>query len=162
VPINFNDPLASSRFYQLHTGIVQIVLGRGAPALVSYDSPLAQNGRVALAGWAVVLGLLVAWSVRRSRRWSRDPASAPRGRWAVVRRMGLPMAIVVVLTLGFWWLLLANAEAGLASVAHIAQDAPDLALIALSVNLFGVGWAAIGGVWTVRLVRRRSLVGSLG
>jgi CubicO group peptidase (beta-lactamase class C family) len=153
VLINLNDQLASSRFYQLHTGIAQILLGRGAPALVSYDSPLAQNGRVAMGGWAVGLALLVAWSVRRYRRWSRDPASTPRGRWAVARRIGLPMAVVLVLSIGFWWLVLTNAEAGLASVAHVAQDAPDLAVIALVITVFGLGWALSGTVWTVRLLR---------
>jgi hypothetical protein len=153
--MNLNDEVAPSRFYQLHTGIAEILLGRDAPALASTDDLLDQNARLVGVGWVVVTGLLVAGSARRYRRWRRDQASAPRGRWAVARRVWLPLTMVVALTVGFWALLLTKSEDGLASIGHFAQDAPDLALIALGVTVFGFGWSVIGTIWSVRLLRRQ-------
>jgi hypothetical protein len=155
VLMNLNDENASSRFYQLHTGIAQILLGRDAPALTSYDDFLAQNGKLVGLAWIAVLIAFVTWSVRRYRRWRRDPGSAPRGAWSVVRQVLLPLAIVIAQLVAFWLLVL-NRGGNPPDVPRLMRLAPDIGLIVVVVSLVSLAWILIGTIWTVRLLRRGS------
>jgi CubicO group peptidase (beta-lactamase class C family) len=154
VLLNMNDSNASSRFYQLHTGIAQILLGGNAPALTSYDDFLAQNGKLVGLAWAALLVAFVAWSVRRYRRWRRDPGSAPRGAWAVVRHMLLPMAIVVAQLVAFW-LLVYSRGASISDLPRVARLSPDMGLMVILVSLVSLAWILIGTIWTFGLLRER-------
>jgi CubicO group peptidase (beta-lactamase class C family) len=158
VLLNMNDEAGNPRFHQLHTGIAQILLGRDAPALVSFDPPLQQYGKLITAGWVIVLALLVAWSVRRFRRWRRDPASMPRGLWSVTRWMVLPMVIDAALLVGFWVLVASNEEISLPTILRNIRLWPDIGLTMVLITVIGAGWAVIGTVWVVRLLRRREAV----
>ena len=155
VLMNLNDENASSRFYQLHTGIAQILLGRPAPALTSYDDFLAQNGKLVGLAWIALLVAFVAWSVRRYRRWRRDPASAPRDWWAIFRRMVLPLAIIVAQLVGFWLLVMSRGGT-IADVPRLVRLGPDLGLIVVVVSLFSAAWILIGTIWTIGILRRGS------
>lgn len=154
VLMNMNDEVASSRFYELHTGIAQMLLGRDAPPLVAYDDLLAQNGRLIALAWVVAMSLLVAWSVRRYRRWGRDPASAPRGAWAVARKLILPLLINLGLLAGFWLLVASRGEISFGVIVRIVRLWPDIGLLVLLVTAIGLGWGVIGTIWTARLARR--------
>jgi hypothetical protein len=156
VLMNLQDDFASSRFYQLHKGVAMIMLGRDAPALVSYDDPLNLNARFIVIAWVLVLAALVAWSVRRYRRWRRDPDSTPRGGWAVARRMMVPLLIDVALLVGFWLLFSTRSEITVPAVARLIRLWPDIGLGVALVTTIGLGWAVIGTIWTIRLLRRRS------
>jgi len=153
VLMNLNDDLASSKFYQLHKGVALIMLGRDAPVLVSYDDPLGLYGRFIGIAWVLVLAALVAWSVRRYRRWRRDPSSAPRGPWAVARGMVLPLLLDAALLAGFWFLFSTRGEITVPAVARLMRLTPDIGLVVALVTTIGLGWAVIGTIWTVRLLR---------
>jgi len=155
VLMNLNDENASSRFYQLHTGIAQILLGRPAPTLASYDDFLAQNGKLVGLAWVGLLVAFVVWSVRRYRRWRGDSHSTPRGAWPIVRRMVLPLAIVVAQLVAFW-LLIFSRGATFSDVPRLAVLSPDIGLIVIVVSLVSLAWIMIGAIWTVRLLRRGS------
>jgi CubicO group peptidase (beta-lactamase class C family) len=155
VLINMNNELASSRFYELHTGIAQILLGRQAPALAYTEDLLGQYGKFIALAWVVTLLLLVAWMVRRFRRWGRDPASTPRGALLLGRRVVLPLLIDAALVGGFWWLASTRGEIAITLLVRIVRLWPDIGLVMVLVNVIGLGWAVIGTVWIVRLLRRR-------
>jgi CubicO group peptidase (beta-lactamase class C family) len=155
VLMNLNDENASSRFYQLHTGIAQILLGREAPALTSYDDFLAQNGKLVGLAWVALLVAFVAWSARRYRRWRRDPGSAPRGPRAVVRHMLLPLAIVVAQLVAFW-LLVFSRGATISDVPRLVRLSPDIGLIVIVVSLVSLAWILICGIWSARVLRQGS------
>jgi CubicO group peptidase (beta-lactamase class C family) len=154
VLMNLNDEITGSRFNQLHPGIAQIMLGRDAPALTSYDEPLAQYGKVIGAAWVVALAVLIAWSLRRYRRWQHEPAATPRGRWAVARRMVLPLLLDAALVVGFWWLLSTRELITMPSLLRLVRLWPDAGLVLIAVTVLGIGWALVGTIWTVRLLRR--------
>jgi len=153
VLMNLNDENASSRFYQMHTGIAQILLGRPAPVLTSYDDFLAQNGKLVGLAWVALLVTFVAWSVRRYRRWRQDAASAPRGARGVIRHMLLPLAIVVAQLVAAW-LLVYSRGSTIQDVPRLARLAPDIGLIVVVVSLVSLAWILIGTIWAVRLLRR--------
>jgi CubicO group peptidase (beta-lactamase class C family) len=153
VLMNLNDELAPSRFYQLHTGIAQIMLGHDAPALTSYDDFLSQYGKVVGVVWVLALVLLVSWSVRRYRRWRRDPASMPHGLWAVTRRMVLPLLVVAAQLAAAIWLL-SSRGASLLDFPRLARLNPDVGLLVAVLVLLSSAWALIGTIWTLRLLRR--------
>jgi len=154
VLLNMNDEAGNPRFHQVHTGIAQILLGRNAPALVSYDPPLQQYGKLITAGWVLVLALLVAWSVRRYRRWRRDQSSMPRGWWSVSRRIVLPLLIDAALLVGFWVLVASNEELSLPTILRNIRLWPDIGVTMVLITVIGAGWALVGTIWTVRLLRR--------
>jgi CubicO group peptidase (beta-lactamase class C family) len=154
--MNMNDEIASSRFYQVHTGIAEVLLGRDAPAIAYTEDVLGQYGRFIAVGWVLALILLVAWSVRQYLRWIRDPSSAPRGARAIGRRVVLPLLVSVALVAGFWALATTRGEITIPVVARIIRLWPDLGLILVLVNLIGAGWVLIGSIWAIRLLGRRS------
>jgi CubicO group peptidase (beta-lactamase class C family) len=156
VLMNLNDDLASSKFYQLHKGVAMILLGRDAPALVSYDDPLGLYGRFIVVAWVLVLAALVGWSVRRYQRWRRDPGSTPRGGWAIGRGMVLPLLLDVALVAGFWFLGSTRSEITIPALARLIRLSPDIGLVVVLVTTIGLGWAVIGTIWTIRLLRRGS------
>jgi hypothetical protein len=156
VVMNLNDENAPSRFYQLHTGIAQILFGRGRPALISYDDALAQYGKLIGLAWMALLAAFVAWSMGRYRRWRRDPRSAPRGLRGIVRGIVLPLAIVVAQFVAFWLLVLSRG-ASLAEVPRLARLSPDIGLVVAFVTLVSLAWLLLGTVWAFRLLRRRTL-----
>ena len=160
VLMNLNDENDSSRFYQMHTGIAQILLGHDAPALTSYGDFLAQYGKLIGLAWVVLLAGFVAWSVRRYRRWRRDPESAPRGAWGVVRHMLLPLAIVVA-QLGAFWLLVMSRGANPSDVPRLVRLGPDIGLIVVVVSLVSVAWILIGAIWTISILRRGTTAGAI-
>src|SRR4029077_17438539 len=102
VLMNRNDEAAESRFYQIHTGIASILLGRDAPALVSNDDLLGQYGRELLGVAALVMAVGVWWALRTLRRWRRDPASAPHGWRGMIRHLVLPLALDIAVTVLAW------------------------------------------------------------
>jgi len=152
VLMNMNDENASSRFYQMHTGIAQILLGHDAPTLTSYDEPLMQYGKLIGLAWVALLVAFVAWSVRRYRRWRREPGSAPRG-WAVIRRMVVPLAAVVAQLVGFW-LLVMSQGGSISDTPRVVRLWPDIGLIVIVVSLVSIGWIVIGTIRTISLVRQ--------
>jgi hypothetical protein len=154
VLMNLNDEVASSRINQVHPGIAQILLGHDAPALTSYDEPLSQYGKLIGVAWAVVLALLIAWSLRRYRRWRHAPPATPRGPWAVARRMILPLLLDAALVVGFWWLLSTREQITVPNLLRLVRLWPDAGLILIVVTVLGVGWGLLGTIWTVRLLRR--------
>ena len=154
VLMNMNDENAPSRFYQVHTGIAQILLGRDAPALTSYDDVLAQYGKLIGLAWVALLVAFVAWSVRRYRRWRRA-GSAPRGSWAVARHIVLPLAVIAAQFIAFW-LLVFSRGATVADVPRLARLSPDIGLVVVVVTVVSLLWLLIGTVWAVRLLRRRT------
>ena len=158
VLMNLNDENASSRFYQLHTGIAQILLGKDAPTITSYDDFLAQNGKLVGLAWVALLVVFVAWSTRRYRRWSRDPDSAPRGWWAILRRMVLPLAMVVVQLVAFW-LLVMSRGATFSDVPRLLRLGPDIGLIVVVVSLVSVAWILVATIWTISILRRGAIAG---
>ena len=158
VLLNLNDENASSRFYQLHTGIAQILLGHDAPTITSYDDFLAQNGKLVGLAWVALLVVFVARSVGRYRRWSRDPESVPRGWRAVFRWMALPLAIVVAQLVAFW-LLVMSRGATFSDVPRLLRLGPDLGLIVVVVTVVSAAWILIGTIWTIRIGRRDAVGG---
>jgi CubicO group peptidase (beta-lactamase class C family) len=157
VLLNLNDEIASSRFYQLHTGIAQILLGHDAPTIASYDDFLAQNGKLVGLVWVVLLAAFVAWSVRRYRRWSGDPRSAPHGWWAIIRRMVAPLAIAVAQLVAFWLLANSRGDATFSDVPRLLRLNPDIGLIMVVVTMISVAWILIGTVWTISVLRRGAI-----
>jgi CubicO group peptidase (beta-lactamase class C family) len=155
VLMNLNDEMTGSRFNQLHTGIAQILLGRKAPVLSATEDPLSQYGRIIGAAWVLALGLLVAWSVLRYRRWRRDPASLPNRPRAVGRGIVLPLLLDVALVAGFWWVLSTRWPITAPDVLRLIRLWPDAGLMLVLVTGLGVAWSVIGAVWAVRLMRRR-------
>jgi len=153
VLMNLNDEIASSRFYQMQTGIAQILLGRDPPPLTWYDDLLAQYGRLIGLAWVALLAAFVAWSVRRYRRWRREPGSAPRGWLAVGWRIVVPLVIAVAQLVAFWLLLLSRGES-ITDVPRMARLSPDVGLIVIVVSLVSFAWILIGTIWSVSLVRR--------
>jgi CubicO group peptidase (beta-lactamase class C family) len=156
VLINMNNELASSRFYQLHTGIAEIMLGRHAPPLAYTEDLLGQYGKFIAVAWVLALILLVAWTVRRYRRWGRDPALAPRGAASIGRRVVLPLLIDAALVVGFWLLASTRGELPFTFLIRLIRLWPDIGLVLVLVNVIGVGWAVVGTAWGVRLLRRTS------
>ena len=154
VLMNLNDEIASSRFYQMQTGIAQILLGHDPPPLVWYDDALAQYGKVIGLAWVALLAAFVAWSVRRYRRWRREPGSAPRGLWAIAWGMVVPMVIVVAQLVAFWLLVLSRGGS-LADIPRMARLSPDIGLIVIVVSLVSLAWILIGTIWTFGLLRQR-------
>ena len=114
----------------------------------------------------MTLLLLVAWTARRYRRWGRDPASAPRGPVSIVRRVVLPTARTGLLTaviLGVARVIgetapLIRGEIAITLLVRLIRLWPDVGLVIVLVNAIGLGWAVIGTVWVVRLLRRREAV----
>ena len=156
VLMNLNDDVASSRFYQLHTGIAQILLDRGTPTISSYDPIERQYGRLIGIGLVVGLTLLVVWAVRRQWRWSGESQAIPRGVLGIVFRVLPPLLICLGVVLGTWYLLLNRGDANsVFDIWRIARLAPDLGIIMLLLTVVGLGWAGIGTVWSWRLLRRR-------
>jgi len=156
VLMNLNDDAAHSRFYQLHTGIVQILLGKGEPALVSYDPFYQEYGRQIGVGLVLGLVLLVTWAVRRQWRWSGESRQIPRGVLGITWKVLPPIAVCLFVVVGFWYLLFD--QGGISSVLDIwrlARLDPDLGLITVAVTLIGLGWALLGTIWSWRLLRHR-------
>jgi heme/copper-type cytochrome/quinol oxidase subunit 4 len=152
--MNLNDEITGSRFNQLPPGVAQILLGHEAPELTSYDDAMAQYAKLIGAVWAVVLTALIVWSVRRYRRWQERPAETPRGRWAVVRGMVLPLLLVAAVVLGLWWLLSTREQITVPQVLRLIRLWPDAGLVLIAVTVVGVGWCLLGTIWTVRMLRR--------
>jgi CubicO group peptidase (beta-lactamase class C family) len=154
VLLNLNDELASSRFYEIHTGIAQILLDGESPQLTSYDDFLSAYGKLIGIAWVVALATLVAWSVRRYRRWGRDPTSRPRGGRSVTGRIVVPLIADIILLLGLWALAATKTQITPSFVLRTIRLQPDLGLILIVVTGLGLGWAVIGTAWSVRVLRR--------
>lgn len=154
VLMNRNDEAAPSRFYQIHGGIAQILLGRDAPALVNYDDALGMYGRQLLAITALLMAVGVWWALRTLRRWRRDPASAPQGRRGLLRHLVLPLALDVGLTLLAWWLVLDRSHLAVGDYPSILHQAPDIGLAIGLIAIFGLGWGVVRTALTVSALRR--------
>ena len=155
VLMNLNDEVASSRFSQLQNGIAMIMLGREAPALTSYDEFLPQNGRFVVLAWVALLVAFVTWSVRRYRRWRRDPETTPRGALPILWRMVVPLMIVIAQLVGFWLLLTSQGAAtSLSDVPRLVRLMPDVGLVIALILVVSIAWIVIGTIWTISLLRR--------
>ncbi len=153
VLMNHNDEGAPSRFYQIHSGIAQILAGRDAPALVSYDDLLGQYGRQLLGITALLMILGVWWAFRQLRRWRRDPDSAPHGRRRMLRHVVLPLALDVGLTGLAWWLVLDRSHLGVGDYPAILHLAPDVGLAIGLIAMFGLVWGLVRTALTLRVLR---------
>ncbi len=153
VLMNRNDEAAPSRFYQVHTGIAGILLGRQAPALVNYDDVLSQYGRQLLGIAALLMALGVLWGLRNLRRWRRHPDSVPHGRRELTRHLLLPLALDVALTALAWLLVLDRSAFGIGDFPAIFHAVPDIGLALILIAVFGVGWGLVRTVLTVRVLR---------
>lgn len=154
VLMNRNDEAALSRFYQIHTGIAQILVGRDAPALINYDDALGLYGRQLLGLTAVLMIVGVWWALRQLRRWRREPASAPRGRRGMLRHLVLPLSLDIGLTVVAWWLVLSRSNLGLGDFPVILHQVPDIALAIGLIAAFGLGWGLVRTALTVPVLRR--------
>lgn len=153
VLMNRNDEAASSRFYQVHGGIAQILLGRDAPALVNYDDLLGTYGRQ-LYGITALLMVLGVWpALRMLRRWRRDPSAAPRGSRGIVRHLGLPLVLDIGLPLLAWWLVLDRSHLSVGDYPAILRLAPDIGLAIGLIAVFGLGWGLVRTALTLRVLR---------
>lgn len=153
VLMNRNDDAAPSRFYQLHGGIAQILLGRDAPALVNYDDAVGQYGRQLLGIAALLMVVGVWWALRNLRRWRRDPAGSPRGAQGVVQHLLVPLALDVGLTLLAWWLVLERSHLSVGDYPAILRLAPDVGLALGLIAVFGLGWGIVRTALTLRVLR---------
>lgn len=153
VLMNRNDEAAQSRFYQIHTGIAAILLGRDAPALVNYDDALGMYGKQLLLVAALLMAVGVWWALRHLRRWRLDPASAPRGWRGMVRHLVLPLALDVGLTVLAWWLVLDRAGLSIGDYPAIVHLAPDVGLAIGLIAVLGLGWGLVRTALTLRVVR---------
>jgi hypothetical protein len=156
VLMNRNDEAANSRFYQIHSGIAQILLGRDAPALMSYDDLLGTYGRQLLGITALLMALGVLWAWRNLRRWGRDPASAPHGRRGIIRHLAVPLLLDAGLTLLAWWLVLERSHLSVGDYPSILRLAPDIGLAIGLIAVFGLGWGLVRTALTVPLIARRT------
>ncbi|MDP9468525.1 MAG: beta-lactamase family protein [Chloroflexota bacterium] len=153
VLMNGNDEAAPSRFYQIHNGIAQILVGRDAAALINYDDPLGLYGRQLLGATALLMIVGVWWALRQLRRWRRDPASAPRGRRGMLRHLVLPLALDVGLTVLAWWLVLTRSNLGPGDYPAILRLAPDIGLAIGLIAVFGLVWGLVRTALTLRVLR---------
>jgi CubicO group peptidase (beta-lactamase class C family) len=149
--MNLNDEAAPSRFYQIHPGIAQILLGGEPKPLTSYEDPLSQYGKQILGGAAILMALGVAWALRRIRSWRRDPASAPSGRSGMLRHVVLPLVVDLGVTAFAWWLVLSRSPTG--EIPVILRFAPDIGLSLVVIALLGVGWGLLRTALTLRTMR---------
>jgi CubicO group peptidase (beta-lactamase class C family) len=153
VLMNRNDEAAPSRFYQLHGGIAQILLGRDAPALVSYDDALGQYGRQLLGIAALLMVVGVWWALRNLRRWRRDPAGSPHGARGIIEHVLAPLALDVGVTLLAWWLVLERTHLSVGDYPSILRLAPDAGLAIGLIAVFGLGWGLIRTALTLGVLR---------
>lgn len=151
--MNRNDEAAESRFYQIHTGIAGILLGREAPALINYDDALGMYGKQLLLVAALLMAVGVWWALRHLRRWRRDPASAPRGWRGTVRHLVLPLALDLGLTVLAWWLVLDRAGLGIGDYPTILHQVPDVGLAIGLIAVLGLGWGLVRTALTLRVLR---------
>jgi hypothetical protein len=68
--------------------------------------------------------------------------------------MVLPLLLDAALLGGFWLLFATRGEISVPAVARLIRLWPDIGLVVILVTLIGLGWAVIGTIWTVRLLRR--------
>lgn len=154
VLMNRNDEAAQSRFYQIHTGIAQILLGRDAPALVNYDDVLSQYGRQLLGIVAVLMAVGVAWGIRNLRRWRRHPDAVPRGRRNMLRHLALPLALDVGLTLLAWWLVFdRRPHFAIGDYPALLHSVPDVGIAIGLIAIFGLGWGLVRTALTLQVLR---------
>jgi CubicO group peptidase (beta-lactamase class C family) len=153
VLMNRNDEAALSRFYQIHTGIAQILVGRDAPTLTNYDDLLGMYGKQLLGITALLMIGGVWWAFRQLRRWRRDPISAPHGWRGTVRHLVLPLALDIGLTLLAWWIVLDRAHLGVGDYPVIVHLAPDVGLAIGLIAVFGLVWGLVRTALTLRMLR---------
>ena len=153
VLMNRNDEAAPSRFYQIHTGIASILVGRAAPALINYDDLLGLYGKQLLLVAALLMAVGVWWALRRVRRWRRDPASAPRGWRGVVRHLVMPLALDLGLTVLAWWIVLGRAGLSVGDYPTILHQVPDVGLAIGLIAVLGLGWGLVRTALTLRVLR---------
>jgi CubicO group peptidase (beta-lactamase class C family) len=153
VLLNLNDEAAPSRFYQLHFGIAEILLGLEPPPLTQYDDLLGQYGKQLLAVTALLQLVGVAWALRLLRRWRRHPPTESRTLGWRIRHLVLPLALDLGVTVAAWWLVLDRARLGLTDIGVIVQLAPDVGLALILIALLGVGWGIVRTALTLGLGR---------
>jgi hypothetical protein len=153
VLMNRNDEAANSRFYQIHSGIAEILLGHDPGALVSYDDLLGTYGRQLLGIAALLMAVGIAWAWRNLRRWRQHPDSTPRGTRGIIRHVAAPLILDVGVTVLAWWLVLSRSSLTVGDYPSILHLAPDIGLAIGLIAVFGLGWGLIRTALTVRLLR---------
>jgi hypothetical protein len=154
VLMNRNDEAAPSRFYQIHTGIAQILLGQEASALVNYDDLLGQYGRQLLGVVVLLMAVGVWWALRMLRRWRRDAMAAPRGVRGLLGHLVLPLALDLFVTVLAWWLILDRSRhLTVGDYPALLHLAPDVAIAIGLIALLGLGWGLIRTALTLRVLR---------
>jgi hypothetical protein len=95
---NGEDFLRSGRIDAIASGVTSLLVGRQPP-----PAPFERVTLILIATLAVAVlqVLAIARSVVLLRRWRDQPASAPRGTLTVARRVALPLALSLVLVLGW-------------------------------------------------------------
>jgi hypothetical protein len=151
ITMNLNDEATPSRFYQIHPGIAQILLGGEPRPLTSYEDPLSQYGKQILGAAAILMAVGVAWALRRIRRWRRNPASAPSGRSGLLRHVVLPLVVDLGVTAFAWWLVLSHSPTGEFPV--ILRFAPDIGLSLVVIAILGIGWGLLRTAVTLQTMR---------
>lgn len=153
VLMNLNDEAAPSRFYQLHFGIADILLGLDPSPLTQYDDLLGQYGKQLLAATALLQLIGVAWAMRQLRRWRRDPPTESRTLGWRIRNLMLPLALDLGVTAAAWWLVLDRARLGLTDIGVIVSQVPDVGLAMILIALLGIGWGIVRTALTVSFLR---------
>jgi CubicO group peptidase (beta-lactamase class C family) len=151
IVMNLNDEATPSRFYQIHPGIAQILLGGEPRLLMSYEDPLSQYGKLILGAATMLMALGFVWALRRIRRWRHNPASAPNGRSGLLRNVVLPLMVDLGVTAFAWWLVLSRSPTR--DIPVILRLAPDVGLSLVLIALLGVGWGLLRTALTVQAMR---------
>jgi hypothetical protein len=149
--MNANNRQTGERMRALVNGVTSLMLGQ-APV------PVESGGGLALLIFRVVMGLallhlgVIAWSVRRMRRWGRAAGPRPQGGWGIVRHLVVPLGFHLTLALVFLGglPLLFNMP-----LALIVESQPDLALVAIGSGVVALGWAVVRTVVVYRVLRGR-------
>jgi len=153
VVMNVNDEAAPSRFYQMHLGIANMLLGNRASELTSYDEPIRAFARPLAVGIPLLQLVGIGVAVQRFRRWRRDPPAEARStRWRL-RHLGLPLVTDLGLPIVWWWLYFTNAKLAPIDVLRLLPFSPDLVLALLIVAALGLGWGAVRTWLTLGVAR---------
>jgi CubicO group peptidase (beta-lactamase class C family) len=150
---NLNDEAAPSRFYQAHIGIASILRGLEPPALISYDDPLRQYGKLLMLITMLLQLAGVVVAARRLNRWRESPPTeAQTGRWRT-RHLVLPAILDVVVPVAFWMLLIDAAQTYPVDYLRLVLLAPDIGIAIGLITLLGIGWGIVRTILTLRIPR---------
>ena len=143
--------LNGGRLQGLSSGVISMLRGEAPPEVPMPHHPLLASATLLVAVVTILMLLGIARSIVLLRRWRSRPESRPRGRRAMVLRVGLP--------------LLANLGWGLGLLFVFPQIAypltptmlivPDLGYLVVASSLAALTWGILRTVLVYFALRRR-------